>query len=86
MLHFLHTTILTMCTAKKQNVQVKILSPGTRKCCPYADARMRTLTWQGFDPGNEKKGLCFKWVPFEASVEVEIWKRSVVLRSPDVNR
>jgi hypothetical protein len=32
-----------------------------------------------------KKSLCFKWVSFEASVEVEIWKRSVVLRSPDVN-
>jgi hypothetical protein len=47
---------------------------------------MRTLTWQGFDPGNGKKGLCFKWVPFEASVEVWICKRSVVLRSPDVNR
>jgi hypothetical protein len=24
------------------------------------------------DPGNEKKSLCFKWDPFEASVEVEI--------------
>jgi hypothetical protein len=33
-----------------------------------------------------KKSLCFKWVLFEASVEVWICKRSVVLRSPDVNR
>jgi hypothetical protein len=39
---------------------------------PERGIRLRTLTWQGFDPGNEKKGLCFKWVLSEASVEVWI--------------
>jgi hypothetical protein len=48
--------------------------------------RKRTHTWHRLTLAMRKKSLCFKWVPVEASVEVEICKRSVVLRSPDVNR
>jgi hypothetical protein len=62
-------------------------NPKTRKCCfvrgVYACVRIRGTT---MTLAMRKKSLCFKWVPCEASVEVWIWKRSVVLRSPDVNR